>query len=313
MLTGFISTPENCDNSLTGSDKKQDLSMEAPDQQLSVFDLLSDDGPDGGQGGSPVFEAHVAFSVEGLGKVGIETPRHSPKQPERILSYQCSSPWKAARPPNSSKNFSYILDDLELEGEAIFQDDNMPLSGSSLEFPIGVFDSCSNEMPNLYSVRDDAKYRSEVQRYFFNTKIYNIGHDRGDIWDDKPSFLDDDFVYETEHDIPWNSGSYHLDESLTDCVKYGNGDVSDHVFGCPYPLKKRDYVGATEKFNILGSPFPRHQTSENYLDFVSFGEPSGRHPNSGRTFGFEDVTNNADWSYSAAEDARDNLSLPSEG
>lgn len=67
--------------------------------------------------------------------------------------------------------------------EAIFQDDNMPLSGSSLEFPIGVFDSCSNEMPNLYSVRDDAKYRSEVQRYFFNTKIYNIGHDSGDIWD----------------------------------------------------------------------------------------------------------------------------------
>lgn len=34
--------------------------------EQSVFDLLIDDGPNGNSEGSPVHEAHVAFSLEGV-------------------------------------------------------------------------------------------------------------------------------------------------------------------------------------------------------------------------------------------------------
>ncbi|KDO43206.1 hypothetical protein CISIN_1g036920mg [Citrus sinensis] len=34
--------------------------------EISVFDLLADDGPSGNLEASPVHEAHVAFSVEGI-------------------------------------------------------------------------------------------------------------------------------------------------------------------------------------------------------------------------------------------------------
>lgn len=40
--------------------------------ELSVFDLLGDDGPYGNLEGSPVYEAHVAFSVEGKALLDLE-------------------------------------------------------------------------------------------------------------------------------------------------------------------------------------------------------------------------------------------------
>uniref|UniRef100_F6GUB0 Uncharacterized protein n=1 Tax=Vitis vinifera TaxID=29760 RepID=F6GUB0_VITVI len=71
-------------NAFNGKGDKPDNWKTATEHQLSVFDLLGDDGPYGNLEGSPVCEAHVAFSVEGLGKVGTETPVHSPHQPHRM-------------------------------------------------------------------------------------------------------------------------------------------------------------------------------------------------------------------------------------
>lgn len=71
-------------NAFNGKGDKPDNWKTATEHQLSVFDLLGDDGPYGNLEGSPVYEAHVAFSVEGLGKVGTETPVHSPHQPHRV-------------------------------------------------------------------------------------------------------------------------------------------------------------------------------------------------------------------------------------
>lgn len=73
----LFSAPQNHDS--RANDKKIDDWNAAAEQELSVFDLLGDDGRDGHLGRSPVREDHVAFSVEGLGKVGTETPVHSPK------------------------------------------------------------------------------------------------------------------------------------------------------------------------------------------------------------------------------------------
>ncbi|TKY47265.1 hypothetical protein E2542_SST29325 [Spatholobus suberectus] len=53
--------------------------------ELSVIDLLCDDEPSAAAEKCPTCEDHVSFLLEGLGKVGRETPVHSPGQRARQL------------------------------------------------------------------------------------------------------------------------------------------------------------------------------------------------------------------------------------
>ncbi|ONK67956.1 uncharacterized protein A4U43_C05F5600 [Asparagus officinalis] len=72
--------------------------------EVSVLDLL-DDGPTSNSGRGPVPEGYVAFSVEGLGQVGIGTPAHSPRR-------NLPSPPKAPRrmqPSAKHKSYQYNL------------------------------------------------------------------------------------------------------------------------------------------------------------------------------------------------------------
>ncbi|KAK9159313.1 hypothetical protein Scep_005887 [Stephania cephalantha] len=55
-------------------------------QDLSSLVLFDDDGPNEHFGRNQARETHVAFSVEGLGKIGLETPVHSPVRPNRAFS-----------------------------------------------------------------------------------------------------------------------------------------------------------------------------------------------------------------------------------
>ncbi|KAE8676844.1 Cinnamate-4-hydroxylase [Hibiscus syriacus] len=57
-----------------------DLKNAATENQLSVFDMLISDESEVSSERRLVHEAHVAFSVEGLGKIRTETPLHSPKK-----------------------------------------------------------------------------------------------------------------------------------------------------------------------------------------------------------------------------------------
>ncbi|CAH9121107.1 unnamed protein product [Cuscuta epithymum] len=60
------------------------MSTEHP---LSVIDILGDDCPNSNLEENVGHEAHVAFSIQGLGKVDTETPVHSPERPGRNFSY----------------------------------------------------------------------------------------------------------------------------------------------------------------------------------------------------------------------------------
>lgn len=84
MLHWVLSSAPDCQNrDLIGNGDKRDQLKMASEHQLSVFDLLGDDGPSDNLEGSLVNEAHVAFAVEGLGKMETETLVHSP-QPGRM-------------------------------------------------------------------------------------------------------------------------------------------------------------------------------------------------------------------------------------
>ncbi|XP_043725859.1 uncharacterized protein LOC122672453 [Telopea speciosissima] len=123
------SLPSPHNYSSDGNGDKLDYWRTATVNQLSILDVLDDDGPNSNAEESPLREAHVAFSVEGLGKVGMETPVCSPR-PGGILFDGCSSPPKAKK-FHSSKNFKYIMDDEELELNAMMHDINMPFGGNS--------------------------------------------------------------------------------------------------------------------------------------------------------------------------------------
>ncbi|XP_061366777.1 uncharacterized protein LOC133309934 [Gastrolobium bilobum] len=81
--------------------------------ELSVIDLLCDDELNATVEKCPTCEAHVSFSLEGLGKVGTETPVHSPEQRARIpYSY---SPLPKDGKKSNLKNLNHVLDDIDLE------------------------------------------------------------------------------------------------------------------------------------------------------------------------------------------------------
>ncbi|XP_031260168.1 uncharacterized protein LOC116118305 isoform X2 [Pistacia vera] len=296
-------TPDYHSNASTGDNCKTDLWNTTSQYQTSVFDLLAEDGPSGNMEGSPIHEAHVAFSVEGLGKVGTQTPVHSP-QPERY-----SSPRKAARRHNS-KNLDYVLDDLELEVDVMMEDLSVPLGGSNLEFSTGITNSCSNQKQKYSVFSDCTPFEVQVnkmKRSFNDSSIFcGIGNNNDDLWDVQSSVLEEDFLCEKKHDVSGKIGHYQTER--IDFMKYGNNEMSNYVFEKPHSQKNRDSVEAAGTYNILDSPFQKHQISGNNDDFIT-SKRTG-YPAVGRNFDFKKVITQPGWSYS--EDAKDNLSLLSE-
>ncbi|KAL5757139.1 hypothetical protein ACOSQ2_021885 [Xanthoceras sorbifolium] len=303
-----FTTPEDHNNAFNGDNYESDFWKATAEQQISVFDLLAEDGTSGSLERSPVCEAHVAFSVEGLGKVGTQTPVHSPQQTGRMFQYGCSSPRKAARRPSISEKFNNVLDDLEHEVDVMMQDTNTPLSTSYLEFSTGVMNSRSNGKHKFSTIKDYALFDghgSKLKGSFDDSNIFVTGEADEDLWDARSSFLDNNFLNEKEWNVPGKSWSCQIEE--TNNFKYGV-DETDYAFEIPHMQRNRDFVKATDRYNILESPSRKHQTSEHNGDFLT--SKRTRYPAVGKNFGSRDVVSQPDWSY--YEDARDNLSSLSE-
>ncbi|KAH9716814.1 hypothetical protein KPL71_021590 [Citrus sinensis] len=304
-------SPKNQNNACNESSCNSHLRKTTNIQQISVFDLLADDGPSGNLEASPVHEAHVAFSVEGLGKVGTQTPILSPEQCERMFQYACSSPQKAARRHNLLKNFDYVLDDLELEVDVMMQDTNKPMSGGCLEFSSGTINSRSHRKQKYSTVHDCEPFDgcgSKLQNSFGDSEFFHgVGNNSEDLWDvpARSSFVDDNLHNENGLNASgrnWQSQMEGIDFSC-----YGN-ELSDSAFEFPHLHKNRVLVKAADRYNILDSSSPKRQISENNGDFIT--SKMTRYPSAGRNSDFKEPISQSDWSYH--EDARDNLSLLSE-
>ncbi|KAJ4719247.1 hypothetical protein OWV82_010851 [Melia azedarach] len=291
-----FTAPDNQNNAFNGSSYKPGSLHSTADHEISVFDLLADDGPSGSLEGSPVNESHLAFSIEGLGKVGTQTPIHSPQQPGRVFQYGCPSPRKAARRPNLSKNFDQVLDDFELEVDLMMQDMNMPLSGSSRK-------------QKYSTVNDSAPFDghdSKLKSSFGDSEVfYGSGNINEDLWHARPSFIDDSFLNEKEFAASRRKWPGQME--VVDSFNYRN-EISDYDFECSHLHKNRFSVKAADRYNILDSPFPKQQSSENNGDFIT--SKTTRYPKAGGNFDFRQLIHQQDQSY--YEDARDNLSLLSE-
>ncbi|XVF68418.1 hypothetical protein PTKIN_Ptkin11bG0001500 [Pterospermum kingtungense] len=299
------------DNSdLNETNNSPDVWNAAFENQLSVFDMLNDDASEGSSERIPVHEAHVAFSVEGLGKIRTETPLHSPKQECRISSDDCSLPWNVARQLNSSKISDYVANDLELEVDAMMQDIDVPLSSNSSKFSVDITDSHCNRKPKLSTFTDhiqlDGHYRNRKCPFGDTGIFYNIR--REDIWDARDSSLDDDFLHEIEDDISWKYWPRKIDGESGDFLDYEEREMSDNAFEGHHMLRKRD-VKAT-KLNSLEPPSPKHTSSEVGHDFTTL--IGVRHTPIQRNYDIRDLPGQPGWPFFETEDAKDNLSLLSE-
>ncbi|CAB4282035.1 unnamed protein product [Prunus armeniaca] len=224
------SQPDNC---RTGAD-----------QQFSVVDFFGDDGLNDYVEGSPVQEAHVAFSVEGLGKVGMETPVHSPKQPARTFTYDCSSPLNAARQPKSFKNHKN-LDDFETEMDAMMQDINMPLCSSGLEFSINSMDSFGYSKQKL--LRQDG-HSGKLDSYYGSRRIFDHAENCSkDKWDGRRCFQDETSFNEWEHDLSWKRPSEMNCDSV-DNLMHGTYKMPDFTFEGPFSPLRHPTVGRSFDF-----------------------------------------------------------------
>ncbi|KAK9279014.1 hypothetical protein L1049_012689 [Liquidambar formosana] len=269
----LFSAPDSNDNPFNGDGDKVDY-WETTDHPLSVLDLLGDDGQNGHTEGNPVHEAHVSFSVEGLGKVGTETPVHSPQQPSWLSSYGCS-PLKAAKRLHSSKNLHYVHDDLEFEVDAMMQDINMPHGDSSTELPSysrGIMNSVCNPTPKLSPFEDCTQlygHSSKIQNSFGDGKIFiDIEDDENNICKAGSSFLDDNFFGKREYGTSWKNWPSQMEGNSMDLFKFGNHEMLNFDFEGPYPLKKRFTKKPTDGFKGLGAFCP-HRTIKLLFLFTS--------------------------------------------
>ncbi|PPD91751.1 hypothetical protein GOBAR_DD11323 [Gossypium barbadense] len=131
----------------------------------------------------------------------------------KISSDDCSLPWNFSRQLNSLKGSNFVLNDIELEVNAMMQDMDVPLGGNPLQFSVDITDSHGNWKPNLSTFSDDMQLDSHYRNSkcsFGDTDIsYNIG--REDIWDDG------------------NSGDF---------LDYENGEMPDNAFEGHHMLRK---------------------------------------------------------------------------
>lgn len=214
---------------------------------------------------------------------------------------------KAARQISSSKNLDYVLNDLEVEVDAIMQHVDMPLRGHPSEFSMEIEDSFCKLNNNLSTITESVQLdgHGRMRNSFGETE------NNDDTWGARCRSRDANFLDKRGFDISWNSWPYSMDGNSAEFLKYGNDRLPDDAFEGCHLLKKRDSIIAKEAFNILDSPSLKHQTPETGFDFM-ISERAARKPSLQTNLGFGDTTIQPDWSCFISEDARDNQSLLSE-
>ncbi|XP_058787845.1 uncharacterized protein LOC131662157 [Vicia villosa] len=185
-----------------------------PYPELSVIDLLCDDELNPTVEKSPTCEDHVSFSLQGLGKVGTETPVHSPQQMARN-PYR-NSPFLKDGKKKKLKNLSHVLDDIELEVDAMMQD--IGVSPISSSFP-------SKKLNQGSKVIEDH------------------GHFYDHVDKNRPS-ISKEFFHKTENnennEDTWNACSIFLDEKFDEAIGYDTSYENTFQMNCksPEPLKR---------------------------------------------------------------------------
>ncbi|KAF6143043.1 hypothetical protein GIB67_041111 [Kingdonia uniflora] len=264
-------------------------------QELSVLDLLGDDGPNTKSERSTVHEAHVAFSVEGLGKIGMETPAHSPRQLGRISCNGLSSPSKAARRHRTSKNFKNFMDDFELEVNSMVHGADIPRCDTNNQ-------SAKMKHSTLigFMALDGDDYA--VDNFFSEeASLYDNAEDNEKPLDARSSFLHDFSSDEETYDVAWERRPHNKTSHFTDSWRCKTQNASDFAFEDSYLQSKRRIVIAPNEFDFSAVPY--FETSGKDQDFMA--TTGARNLKEEGSWDFSPLS----WSYFTKRDTKDNISM----
>ncbi|XP_074366821.1 uncharacterized protein LOC141707518 isoform X3 [Apium graveolens] len=299
---------------LSASGKVEQLEM-SDDVQLSVLGLLGDDGPHNNLDGHSLHEAHVAFSVEGLGKVKMKTPVHSPRRPVRDFPYSCSSSSRGTENALPVKIFISRQNDLaaEVMQDYMSEDDDILYHESKLP-PRIMMDSFNySERENVMGkgclqIIDKGSY---LKNGVGNEYIFNIEYENDNTWTEHSTLPDDDFLFKSKCHSSWKSEPYQTNAYSSDYFNFESHVENDFAFQSNINTNR----GCTKDMNTLHmfdpvTPCAKHQLSENYSDFTNSN--GTWYPGLERTSFVRSAINQPAWSCFETENERENLSFLSE-
>ncbi|KAL5710062.1 hypothetical protein ACHQM5_020671 [Ranunculus cassubicifolius] len=325
-IAGIIFTTKDISNSPVKThrcssrknDEKFDNQKTETECHISVLDLLGDDGINENSQGSPVHEAHVAFSIEGLGKMGMGTPVRSPQQPGRRFFNELSP--KPVKRYQSFKNVNH-MDDLKIELNAMIHDMDMP-SSENRPRPINSksINDYSNLSKNEQSMAEGrtplySQFRERDNFFSEETSFIDIENER--LWKDPCSIsaghgiLDENFPDESTHDADWRTPAYNMDCNSADLLTDETDDESDFTFEDSSWSNKREVAEALRDFHILEPESPssclKHRASGKDHDFIHLD--AKRYSGGKERWDYSQPV----WSsFADDDDEKDNISLLSE-
>ncbi|XP_048137254.1 uncharacterized protein LOC115745958 isoform X3 [Rhodamnia argentea] len=235
--------------------------------RTSVLDLLGDDPSDRNLEISPANEDHVAFSVNGLGRVGTETPVHSPPQVDRAFSYGCASPLKYSGWSDMLENGDHATDDLDFEAKSMMKSFNVPNRPHSLRNSMGIGDWYDNLEANT-CVWDNSNH------HWTNSSIMtSSGHK--DVWEASYSTLNNNYFPGGDYGISWEKRPFEVDDLCDDFTTYENHELSMHDCDQVRLLKKRVIAEAGVRSETLVSPplYGQRCSEEAYWSSAVAGDP----------------------------------------
>ncbi|XXG40012.1 hypothetical protein AAC387_Pa01g0830 [Persea americana] len=288
--------------------------------QLSVLDLLGDDGFSGCSEQRSAHEAHVAFSVEGLGLMGMETPVHSPRLSDSRVSFNgCYEPPGASRRVHSSKNTTKVTDDFEIKLNGNIDDIEQFHSPPSVPINLRV-------MPDQDIIGNSRSTQPTLERCVplsaFNCTMDNFLGEETDFWRNmdrneekwnaRLSFLDDDLFDERKDGKAWRNQPFQVGSDSDYFLGARKYEMSDYGLQDSYLLKERDAEPDWDELNISESPRQccKHFTSGKEYDFLTLQEE--RYPVVRSSSDFRSISNQPLWSPLATKDEGDDVSLLSE-
>ncbi|XP_056166207.1 uncharacterized protein LOC115683891 isoform X2 [Syzygium oleosum] len=235
--------------------------------RTSVLDLIGDDPSDRNLEISPANEDHVAFSVNGLGRVGTETPVHSPQQVDRTFSYGCTSPLKHSGWSDMLENRDHALDDLDFEAKSMMKSFNVPDRRHSLRNSMGIEDWYGNLEANTCA------WDNSNHHWRDSSIMKSSGHK--DVWEASSSSLNNNYFLGGDYGISWDKRPFEVDDLCDDFTTYENHELSEHNLDQVRLLKKRVIAEAGVRSETLVSPllFEQRGSEEAYWCSTVLDDP----------------------------------------
>ncbi|XP_062193611.1 uncharacterized protein LOC133897038 [Phragmites australis] len=297
---GFKISPSiNC------STRQQNQNLEFQ-SEISLIDLVSYEGSKNKSTARPAREAHVSFSVKGLGHIKMETPPHSPRSIKRVLPL----PPKATRFTHKAKRSIPF--------------DVMKALDSMKSINVLKERRPSDKMDSILD-KSDYERRKQFNSYFPDSfKNHNADH--------YPE--DEDMFYEPQAEFFWQSKRSGSNGNLADensdrlwridqfnsedyfpTPREEHFDTIDYGFKDIYSPERRNSTRSSTRFENTGIPSSQDLFSDHALmddDEVTEHFEWERHPPSKKVSNSNSIFGPSAWTFDMEDDSEKRRSPLSE-